>query len=91
MSLVVMVTCPGSPTGAIISAEKNERQTTQRLAKRPVLISDKLDLIISIFKKASPMPRTPGLVCLLPSSNDAQQNTGLRDNHATRVAKTLGS
>jgi len=37
------------------------------------------------------MPRTPGLVCLLPSSNDAQQNTGLRDNHATRVAKTLGS
>ncbi|SVC72620.1 uncharacterized protein METZ01_LOCUS325474 [marine metagenome] len=37
------------------------------------------------------MPRTPGLVCLLPSSNDARQNTGLRDNHATRVAKTLGT
>ncbi|HJN81146.1 MAG TPA: hypothetical protein QF478_00100, partial [Verrucomicrobiota bacterium] len=71
--------------------EKNERQTMQRLAKRPILISDKLDLIISIFKKASGMPHIPGLVCLLPLSNDARHNTALRDNHATRVAKTLES
>ena len=44
----------------------------QRLAKRPILFSDELEFIIWSYKKASLMPHTPGLVCLLPVSNDAQ-------------------
>ncbi|MEC7813091.1 MAG: hypothetical protein VX598_09815 [Verrucomicrobiota bacterium] len=49
-----------------------------------------MNFIIWIYKKASLMPRTPGLVCLVPVSNDARQNIALRDNHAVRVAKTPG-
>ncbi|SVA82601.1 uncharacterized protein METZ01_LOCUS135455 [marine metagenome] len=36
------------------------------------------------------MPRTPGLVYLLPPANYARQNIALRDKHAVRVAKTPG-